>query len=133
MKVDAPGLVAAAQRLIAAVEALGGSGIPHPPLAADPASLRAAARLTTAAAELTAALGAHVLALVTSVEHLTGAAISYVDTDERNAAAIATLNGAATGGGRVAGCAPPAPARPTGTTHPPRRGGPDPTPGEHTA
>ncbi|WP_431240910.1 hypothetical protein ACQ86B_28720 (plasmid) [Mycolicibacterium aichiense] len=45
MMVDAPGLVAAAQRLVSAVAALGGdSGVPHPPLAADPASVGAAQR-----------------------------------------------------------------------------------------
>jgi PPE family len=112
MKVDAPGLVAAAQRLISAVETLGGAGVPHPPLAADPASIGAAARLTTAGEGLTAALGAHVSTLVASVEHLTGAAISFLDTDERNAAAIATLNGAAAGAGSATGSAPPAPPIP---------------------
>ena len=112
MKVDAPGLVAAAQRLITAVEALGGSGVPHPPLAGDAASIGAAGRLTTAGEQLTAGLGAHVSALVASVEQLTGAAITFVDTDERNAAAIASLNGAATGGATVAGSAPPAPPIP---------------------
>ena len=64
MKVDAPGLIAAAQRLLAVVEALGGSGVPHAPLAADPASIGAATRLTTAGEELTAALTAHITALV---------------------------------------------------------------------
>jgi hypothetical protein len=112
MKVDAPGLVAAAQRLITAVDALGGSGVPHPPLAGDAASVGAAGRLTAAGEQLTAGLGAHVSALVASVEQLTGAAIAFVDTDERNAAAIASLSGAATGGATVSGSAPPAPPIP---------------------
>ena len=112
IRVDAPGLVAAAQRLLTAVETLGGAGVPHPPLAADPASIGAAARLTTAGTQLTAALGAHVSALVASVEHLTGAAMTYLDTDERNASAIATLNGAAAGAGAGAGSAPPPPPIP---------------------
>jgi hypothetical protein len=112
MRVDAPGLVAAAQRLIAALEALGGSGVPHPPLGADPASLIAAERLTTAGAELTAALVAHVAALVASVEVLTGAAITYLDTDDQNAAAIRALNAGIAGGAAGPGSAPPAPPVP---------------------
>lgn len=112
MKVDAPGLVAAAQRLLAAVEALGGSGVPHAPLAADPASIGAATRLTTAGAELTAALTAHITALVASIEHLTGTAITFVETDANNAAAIAALNTGGAAAAGVAGSAPPAPPVP---------------------
>jgi hypothetical protein len=112
MKVDAPGLVAAAQRLITALEVVGGSGVPHPPLGADPASLGAAQRLTTAGAELTAALTAHVLALVASVEHLTGAAFTYLDADDQNAAAIAALRGGVATGVSGLGSAPPAPPLP---------------------
>lgn len=112
MKVDAPGLVAAAQGLVTAVAGLGGSEVPHPPLAADPASIGAAGRLTTAGAELTAALSAHVSALVASVEHLTGAAVTYTATDEHNAAAIAALNTGMVGGATVTGSATPAPPIP---------------------
>jgi hypothetical protein len=112
MKVDAPGLVAAAQRLITALEALAGSGVPHPPLAADPASLVAAERLTTAGAELTAALVAHVAALVASLEVLTGAAITYLGTDDQNAAAISALEDGMAGGAAGPGSAPPAPPIP---------------------
>ena len=113
MKVDAPGLVAAAQRLMSAVEALGASGgVPHPPLAADPASVGAAERLTTAGAQLTTSLGAHVSALVASLEHLTGTAITFTETDQRNAAALATLNGGNAGAAAVAGSAPPPPPVP---------------------
>jgi hypothetical protein len=113
MKVDAPGLVAAAQRLVAAVAALGvGGGVPHPPLAADPTSLGAADRLTTAGAQLSAALDAHVAALVASVELLTGAALSYLATDEANAAAIAALDGGRLEAAGVGGTAPPAPPIP---------------------
>lgn len=112
MKVDAPGLIAAAQRLLAAVEGLSGSGVPHAPLAADPASLGAATRLTTAGSELTAALVAHVTALVGTIEHLTGTAITFVETDASNASALVTLNkGGATAAG-VPGSAPPAPPVP---------------------
>lgn len=112
MKVDAPGLIAAAQRLLAAVQALGGSGVPHAPLAADPASLGAATRLTTAGAELTAALTAHITALVSTIEHLTGTAITFVETDANSAAAIATLNNGEAAAASVAGSAPPAPPVP---------------------
>lgn len=113
MKVDAPGLVSAAQRLMSAVEALGASGgVPHPPLAADPASVGAAERLTTAGAQLTTSLGAHVSALVASLEHLTGTAITFTETDQRNAAALATLNGGNAGAAAVAGSAPPPPPVP---------------------
>jgi hypothetical protein len=112
MKVDAPGLVAAAQRLIAALEALGGSAVPHPPLAADPASVVAAERLTAAGTELTAALVAHVSALVASLEVLTGAAFSYLEADARNAAAIGTLNAGLAEGAAGPGSAPPAPPIP---------------------
>ncbi|EFG78649.1 hypothetical protein HMPREF0591_1439, partial [Mycobacterium parascrofulaceum ATCC BAA-614] len=112
MKVDAPGLIAASQRLLAAVEGLGGSGVPHAPLAADPASLGAATRLTTAGEELTAALTAHVAALVGTIEHLTGTAITFVETDANNAAALASLNGAGATAAGVAGSAPPAPPVP---------------------
>jgi hypothetical protein len=108
MKVDAPGLVAATQRLTAALEALGGSGVAHPPLAADPASVVAAQRLTTAGAELTAALLAHVSALVASVEVLTGAAFSYLEADAVNAAALGTLQAGLAGGATGPGSAPPA-------------------------
>lgn len=112
MKVDAPGLIAAAQRLLAAVQALGGSPVPHPPLAADPASLGAATRLSAAGAELTAALTAHTTALVGTIEHLTGTAITFVETDANNAAAIATLNDGEAAAASVAGSAPPAPPVP---------------------
>jgi hypothetical protein len=113
MKVDAPGLVAAAQRLMSAVEALGGSGgVPHPPLAADPASIGAAQRLTTASAELSVGLTAHVAALVASLEHLTGTAVTFTETDARNAAALATLTGGGSGPAPVVGAATPPPPIP---------------------
>lgn len=113
MKVDAPGLVAAAQRLVAAVETLNGSGgLPHPPLAADPTSVGAAERLTTAGGELTTALSAHVSALVASLEHLTGTAITFTETDNQNAAALSTLTGGNSGPAPVAGSAPPPPPIP---------------------
>lgn len=110
MKVDAAGLIAAARQLIGTVETLGaGTGVPHPPLAADPASVGAAERLTAAGAALAADLRAQVTAVVASLEFLTGTAISFTATDENNAATLRTLQ---SGGGAVApsGAAPPPPA-----------------------
>ncbi len=78
--------------------------MPHPPLANDPASVGAAERLTIAGAQLTASLNAHVSALVASLEHLTGTAITFTETDQSNAAALAALSGTragAAGSGRV--------------------------------
>jgi hypothetical protein len=110
MKVDATGLVSAAQRLISAVAGVSG-GAPHPPLAADPTSIGAAERLTTASAELSAAMSAHVLALIASLEHLVGTAVTFLETDADNAAALRTLTSAA-GPAPVNGTAPPAPPIP---------------------
>jgi hypothetical protein len=110
MKVDAAGLVAAAQRLVAAVAAVSG-GAAHPPLAADPTSIGAAERLTTASTELFAAMSAHVLALIASLEHLVGTAVTFLETDAQNAAALRTLTSAA-GSAPVNGTAPPAPPIP---------------------
>jgi hypothetical protein len=112
MKVDAPGLVAAAQRLMVALEGLGGGGVPHPPLGADPASLVAGERLTTAGAELTAALVAHVAALVASIEFLTGAAVAFVQTDEANATIAQALRVGIAEAASVPGFAAPAPPIP---------------------
>ncbi len=110
MRVDAAGLIAAAQQLIGTVETLGaGTGVPHPPLAADPASVGAAERLTAAGATLASDLRAQVTAVVASLEFLTGTAISFTATDENNAANLRTLQ---SGGGAVgpSGTAPPPPA-----------------------
>jgi hypothetical protein len=112
MRVDAPGLVAAAQRLVVALEGLSGSEVPHPPLAADPASLVAGERLTTAGAELTAALVAHVAALLGSIEFLTGAAFTFQATDEANATIAQALRQGAAVAATVPGFATPAPPIP---------------------
>lgn len=110
MRVDAAGLVSAAQRLATAVAGVSG-GAAHPPLAADPTSLGAAERLTTASTELSTAMSAHVLALIASLEHLMGTAVTFLETDARNAAALRTLTSAA-GPAPVNGAAPPAPPIP---------------------
>ena len=110
VKVDAPGLVAAAQRLVMAVAGVSG-GAAHPPLAADPTSIGGAERLTAAGGVLSAAMSGHVLALIASLEHLMGTAVTFVETDARNAAALRTLTSAA-GPAPVSGVAPPAPPIP---------------------
>ena len=110
LKVDAPGLVSAAQRLVMAVAGVSG-GAAHPPLAADPTSIGAAERLTMASSELSAAMSGHVLALIASLEHLMGTAVTFVETDARNAAALRTLTSAA-GAAPVNGAAPPPPPIP---------------------
>lgn len=114
MKVDAPGLTAAAQRLISAVEVLGTrGGVPHPPLAADPTSVGAAERLTTAGAGLATGLSGHVSALVESLEHLTGIAVTFTDTDAQNASALATLSADTSGPAPVVRSAPTPPPIPS--------------------
>lgn len=111
MKIDAPGLVMAAQRLMTAVQAVQGAGVPHPPLAADSASVGAAERLTTAAGELTTSMAGHITGLVTSLEVLTGLALGFTLTDENSAQGLATLNPTGTST-PTAGIAPPAPPVP---------------------
>jgi hypothetical protein len=108
VKVDAAGLVAAAQRVAAVVEGLAGGEAVHPPLAADQVSGGAAGRLSTAGAQLATTLGALSAGLVASAEQLTGVALGFVATDEQNAARIATLSDSPAGPSR-AGWAPPAP------------------------
>ena len=128
MRVDAPGLIAAAQRLLEAVATVGGGGVAHPPLAADPASVGAAGRLTTAGAELTAALAAQMTALVGTVEALTGAALMFKATNDHNAAMLATLSGNSGGpplGGVWAPPAPPVPPDVRAPLPPPMAGPPE--------
>lgn len=112
MKIDAPGLVAAAQRLLDAVIAVGGAEVPHPPLAADVASVGAAARLSAAGGELGAGLAAHVAALIGTVEAMTGTAAAFVAMDEFNKALLALTGGRASGPPSPGVWAPPAPPVP---------------------
>ena len=111
MKVDAAGLVAAAQRVAATLEGLAGGEALHPALAADQVSGGAAGRLSTAGAQLATTLGALSAALAASAEQLTGVALGFVATDEHNAARIATLSNSPAGPG-YRGWAPPAPPMP---------------------
>ena len=110
MRVDASGLVSAAQRLASAVADVSGGGA-HAPLAADPTSIGAADTLTAAGAELSAGLAAHILALIASLEYLMGSAVTFESTDAQNAAALKTLKSVA-GSAPVNGMAPPAPPVP---------------------
>lgn len=111
MKVDAAGLVAAAHRVAAVVDAVSGGEAVHPPLAADPVSGGAAARLSGAATGLAGVLGELAAALVTSAEQMSAAATGFVVTDETNAAGITNL-AAAEHGPSYHGWAPPAPPMP---------------------
>jgi len=111
LKVDAAGLVAAAQRVAAAVDGVADGEALHPPLAADQVSGEAAGRLSGAGAQLAATLGALSAGLVASAEQLTGVALGFVATDEHNAARIATLSDAPRGP-VPNGWAPPAPPVP---------------------
>ena len=56
VSVDPSGLVSAAQRITAALSDLTTANPEHPPLAADPASVGAAGRLTTAGTTLASVL-----------------------------------------------------------------------------
>jgi hypothetical protein len=111
VKVDAAGLVAAAHRVAATVDAVAGGDAVHPPLAADQVSGGAAGRLSSAGAQLAGALGALSAALVASAEQLSGAALGFATTDELNASGIANLV-AVEHGPSYRGWAPPAPPVP---------------------
>ena len=112
MKVDAAGLVAAARRVAATVDGLAGGEAIHPPLAADDVSGGAAGRLSTAGAQLAATLAGLSTGLVASAEHMTAVAAGFVDTDERNAARIATLSDAPAGPSPIGSAPPAAPVPP---------------------
>src|SRR5580704_10891041 len=91
MKVDPPGLAAAAQRILGAVSDLTGSDPLHPPLAADDTSRGAATRLSAAAATLAATIDAQAAALVAVAEQLCLAAAGFTDREASNTDAIASL------------------------------------------
>ncbi|MUL78746.1 hypothetical protein [Mycolicibacterium sp. CBMA 226] len=109
MKVDAPGLITAVQQLVTAAAGVQGSAVPHPPLAADAASVGAAERLTSAGGELAAAFGGHVTGLLSSLETLLGVAVSFTVTDESVATSLKGLQGGASSSS-PGSVAPPAPA-----------------------
>jgi len=107
MLVDPAGIAAAAARLTEALTVVTGDAV-HPPLGADPASVGAAQRLSTAAAALAGSLGAQLAALVATAETLGLTSAGYLAADAANAATIARLGGG--GGGAVStGSAPSAP------------------------
>ena len=70
MQVDPVGLASAAQRIADALAELVGGDPAHPPLGADPASAGGAARLSTAAASLVAAIGEQALGLAATAAQL---------------------------------------------------------------
>jgi hypothetical protein len=95
MKVDPTGLAAAAQRIDAALAQLPAGEQVHPPLAADPASVGGAARLTTSASALTVLIGEQAAGLVATAEVLTGIAAGFNAIDEANTANLTSLRGSA--------------------------------------
>jgi len=111
VQVDAAGLVAAAHRVAAAVDGVSGGQAVHPPLAADDTSGGAAGRLSSAGAQLAAALGALSAALAASADQLTRVATGFVATDEHNAYRITSLSDVP-GGPGLTGWAPSAPPVP---------------------
>lgn len=111
MLVDPAGIAAAAARLTEALTVVTGDAV-HPPLGADPASVGAAQRLSTAATALAGSLSAQLTALLATAESLGLTSAGYVATDATNATTIAHLGGG--GGGPVStGSAPSAPSLPS--------------------
>ena len=112
MRVDPTGLVSAAQRIAAAVAGLTGGDPVHPPLAADPTSAGAAARLSTSATTLAANIGAQAAALAATAGQLGVVAAGFADQEAANGAAVATLSGAAAPPAPSGWAPPPPPAAP---------------------
>jgi hypothetical protein len=110
MQVDPSGLVAAAQRIAEALADVVGGDPAHPPLGADPASAGGAARLSTAAAMLLAALGEQTLGLAATAAQLLNVSAGFVQQDLFNKSGLEKLGvpDAVT----VPGWAPPSPPIP---------------------
>ncbi len=91
MKVDVPGLVAAAQKLLGLATSAQGLLAETPPLASDPTSGGAAARLDMAALQLWGAACAQAYSLHTAAVHLTMIAAKFGGQEEINAAGLTML------------------------------------------
>jgi hypothetical protein len=111
VSVDPSGLVSAAQRITAALSEFSEANPVHPPLGADPASVGAAGRLTTAGTTLASMLAEQAAGLVTTAEQLVSVAGGFVAKDEANATKIASLS-TSSEGASVSGWAPPSPPVP---------------------
>src|SRR6185312_806428 len=92
MKVQASGLVVAAERLrAAAVRLMAGDQSLHPPLAMDQTSVTAAAQLTAAAERLQSVTNTQAAELISTADHLAAMALLFTDQETRNAVAVETL------------------------------------------
>ena len=91
MKVDVPGLIAAAQKLLGLATSAQGLLAETPPLASDPTSGGAAARLDMAALQLWGAACAQAYSLHTAAVHLTMIAAKFGGQEEINAAGLTML------------------------------------------
>ncbi|WP_006246369.1 PPE domain-containing protein [Mycolicibacterium tusciae] len=111
VSVDPSGLVSAAQRITSALSELSAANPEHPPLAADPASVGAAGRLTTAGTTLAGVLMEQAAGLAVTAEQLANVAAGFVAKDAANATKISSLN-TGSEGASVSGWAPPSPPVP---------------------
>ena len=91
MKVDVPGLIAAAQKLLGLATSAQGLLAETGPLAADPTSAGAAARLQTASLQLWGAACAQAYSLHKAAVHLIMIAAKFGGQDEINAAGLTML------------------------------------------
>ncbi|PEG33178.1 hypothetical protein CQY20_32145, partial [Mycolicibacterium agri] len=91
MKVDVAGLVAAAQKLLGLATAAQGLLAETPPLAVDPTSVGAAARLEQAALELWGAACQHAYSMHKAAVHLIMVAAKFGGQEEINKAGLTML------------------------------------------
>ena len=111
VSVDPSGLAAAAQRITSALSELTATNPEHPALAADPASVGAATRLTTAGTALAGVLAQQAAGLAATAEQLVNVATGFTVKDAANAAKLASLD-TGSDGPTVSGWAPPSPPIP---------------------
>lgn len=111
VSVDPSGLASAAQRITSALSELTAANPEHPALAADPASVGAATRLTTAGSTLAGVLAEQAAGLAATAEQLVNVAGAFTAKDAANATKIARLD-TGSDGPAVSGWAPPSPPMP---------------------
>jgi hypothetical protein len=113
MKVDVPGLMAAAQKLLGLATSAQGLLAETAPLAADPTSGGAALRLDTASMALWGAACAQALSLHTAATHLMMVAAKFATQEEINTYGLTMLEGVSKATDDVAlATLPPVPALP---------------------
>jgi hypothetical protein len=112
MLVDPTGLAVAAQRIVEALGELAAVDPVHPPLGADPASLGAAGRLSTAGTILAATFAEQAMGLVLTAEQLVRVGGGFTLVDESNASninAVVAAAAAVSNALAATGWAPPSP------------------------